>query len=290
MRLPLRLAPLLLSFLLVGASFAGDGLVSEIHPLGVADVAAAHELVLSLLSPDGRAVLDEGHNTIIVLDLPETQEKVRRLLRSMQAPLPNIRVESRIVDRETGRTAELGASGQLIASVPPGAASGSVYFKVRNETSSGSLSAEQFIVVSSGGEAAIGVGKQIPYLGWFAAFGEKEGYFTRDIAWKEVGSRLAVRATAVDGGRSVRLHVVPELEYLVGGTRKRKGTRKEVAFAGAATEIVVESGREVRIGGGEENEEFFSRFLVGYDRQRRVRQVDIFIRPTVLPSEGSAPP
>ena len=116
MRLPLRLAPLLLPFLLVGASFAGDGRVSEIHPLGMADVAAAHELVLSLLWPDGKAVLDEGHNTIIVLDLPETQEKVRRLLRSMQAPLPNIRVESRIVDRETGRTAELGASGQLIAS------------------------------------------------------------------------------------------------------------------------------------------------------------------------------
>jgi len=290
MKLPFRLALLLLPLLLAVPGFSADGRVSEVHTLGVADAVAAHELVLGLLSPGGRAVLDEGHNTIIVLDLPETQERVRRLLRSLQAPLSNIRVESRIADRESGRTVERSASGQLIASVPPGAASGSVYFKVRDESSSRSLSAEQFVVVSSGSEATIAVGRQIPYLGWFAAFGEKEGLVAGDIAWKEVGSRLAVRATAIDGGGKVRLHVVPELDYIVGGSRRKKGKKKEIAFAGAATEIVVESGREVRIGGGEENEEFFSRFLAGYDRQRRVRRVDIFIRPTVLPAEGPAAP
>ena len=289
MKLPFLLALLLPLFLAVPA-FSADGGVSEVHSLGVADVAAAHELVLGLLSPGGRAVLDEGHNTIIVLDLPETQERVRRLLRSLQAPLPNIRVDSRIVDAESGRTAELSASGQLIASVPPGAASGSVHFKVRNESSSSSRSAEQFVVVSSGSEAAIAVGKQIPYLEWLASFGEKEGLVAGDIAWKEVGSRLTVRATVIDGGRKVRLYVVPELDYLVGGSRRKKGKRKEIAFAGAATELVVESGREVRIAGGEENEEFYSRFLAGYDRQRRVRRIDIFIRPTVLPAEGSTPP
>ena len=289
MKLPFRAVLLLLIFIAVPA-FAGEGRVSEVHPLGVADVAAAHELVLGLLSPGGRAVLDEGHNTIIVLDLPETQARVRRLLRSLQKPLSNIRVESRIADRESGRTAELGASGQLIASVPPGAASGSVHFNVRNESSTNSRSAEQFVVVSSGSEATIAIGKQIPYLGWLAAFGEKGGLIAGDIAWKEVGSRLAVRATAIDGGRKVRLYVVPELEYFVGGSRRTKGKRKEVAFAGAATEMVVESGREVRIGGGEEREELFSRFLVGYDRQRRVRRVDIFIRPIVLPDEGLAAP
>ena len=86
----------------------------------------------------------------------------------------------------------------------------------------------------------------------------------------------------------MRLLVVPELDYTVDqGRRRRKGRDRQqrIAFAGASTELVVESGEEVRIGGSEEAGEFYERFLVGYDRQRRVRSVDIFLRATVLGGE-----
>ena len=231
--------------------------------------------------------MDEGRNTIVVLDTPAVQERVRQLLEGLQQPLSNIRVESRIVDRETGREAGVGAAGQLLLDFPEPSAGGNVFFRLESGTSSSSGSATQFVVVSSGGEAAIGVGKAIPYEQWFLAHGRQEGLLARETGWREVGSRLAVQPTAVAGGSKVRLRVVPELEYLPdgGGPRgKRKERIRTVAFAGAATELVIDSGQEVRIGGSEEAAEFYDRFLVGYDRQRRVRTVDIFLRATVLPA------
>jgi hypothetical protein len=104
-----------------------------------------------------------------------------------------------------------------------------------------------------------------------------------EVRWKEVGSSLAVFPTVIDGGRRVRLRVVPEISYRKG----RKG--EEIAFAGAATELTIADGEELRIGGSEENEEFYRRFLVGYDRQRRVRRVDVFVRAKVL-ADGSGGP
>jgi type II secretory pathway component GspD/PulD (secretin) len=260
--------------------------VSEVHPLGIADVRVAHEVVLGLLSAEGRAVLDEGHNTVIVLDSPGRQEAVRDALRGLQLPLPSVRVETRITDRETGGAAELSASGQLVAYLPDGSAEGSVFFTVDDKKTSRSRKAEQLVVVSSGGEASISVGRQIPYPGWFAVYGSRLGLVAADIDWKEVGSRLAVRPTVIDGGKKVRLQVVPELDYLVGGTGRKKGKRREISFVGEATEVVTASGEEMRIGGNEESEEFYSRLLVGYDRQRRVRSVDVFVRATVLDGSG----
>jgi type II secretory pathway component GspD/PulD (secretin) len=220
------------AFLLFSLAVAADTRVTEVHPLGLATADTAYELVQGLVSPAGRAVLDEGHNAIIVLDAPETQQAVRELLQGLQTPLPQIRIESRIVDNESGRPGKVSASGQLVASVPPGEASGSVFFNVGDGSTSSSRAAEQFVVVASGGEAFISVGKEIPYLEWFAAYGEGLGILTPGIEWREVGSRLEVKATAIDGGRKVRLRAVPQLEYLVGGTRKRKGRRQETAFAG----------------------------------------------------------
>jgi len=276
-------ALLLTAAVLSPSSGAGEEVrVSQVHSLGIAGVRVAHEVVLGLLSAEGRAVLDEGHNTIVVLDYPERQEEVRDALRGLQLPLPSVRIETRITDRETGGAAELGASGQLVAALPDGSAAGSVFFTVDDRKTSRSRKAEQFVVVSSGGEAYISVGREVPYSRWFAGYGSELGLVAADIDWKEVGSRLAVRPTVIDGGRRIRLQVVPELDYLVGGTGKKKGKRREISFVGAATEVVAASGEEIRIGGGEEKEEFYSRFLVGYDRQRRVRSVDVFVRATVL--------
>ena len=124
-------SPLVLLSLVVTA-FAADGRVSEVHPLGTATPEVAYGLVQGLVSSGGRAVLDEGHNTLIVLDTPERQEAVRKLLQSLQGTLSHVRIESRIVDRESGSSARTSASGQLVVSAPRGGASGSVYFNVRD--------------------------------------------------------------------------------------------------------------------------------------------------------------
>ncbi len=288
MGIPAAAGLLLLGALCVAAPLpAGAQTTTAVHPLGTADPGTVHEMVQGLLSAEGRAALDEGRNTLVVLDTPEVQGRVRELLARLQQNLSNIRVESRIVDRETGREAEVGATGQLMLTFPETSAGGTVFFNVDSSTSRRSGSAAQFVVVASGSEAAISIGKAIPYERWFLAYAQQQGLVSGETGWREVGSRLAVRPTAIAGGSKVRLEVVPELDYLLDrGGRGRKGgeRRGSIVVAGAATELVVDSGQEVRVGGSEESEEFYERFLVGYDRQRRVRTVDIFIRATVLPA------
>lgn len=274
----LLLASLTASLLLpaVSADGSGSGRVSKVYRLGVADPRVAHELAEGLVSREGRVVLDEGHNTLIVLDFSEGQAAVAEALQGLQAPLANVRVEARIVDHETGEEAWVSASGQLLLTVPELAGRSDIVFEVGGERIGKKRSSSQFVVVASGAEASIAVGREIPYQQWFVLYGKRHGVAAAEVKWKEVGSRLAVFPTVIDGGRKVRLRVMPEISY-------RKGRkREEIVFSGAATELTLADGEEVRIGGSEENEEFYRRFLAGYDRQRRVRRVDIFVRAKVL--------
>jgi hypothetical protein len=273
----LPLVALTAALLLTAVPAAGSGRVSKVYRLGVADPRVARDLVVGLVSREGRVVLDEGHNTLIVLDVPEIQAAVAEALRGLQTPLLAVRVESRIVDRETGEEAVVSASGQLLLTVPELAGRSDIVFEVDGERIGKSRSSSQFVVVASGGEASIAVGREIPYQQWFVLYGKRHGVVASEVRWKEVGSSLAVFPTVIDGGRRVRLRVVPEISYRKG----RKG--EEIAFAGAATELTIADGEELRIGGSEENEEFYRRFLV------RVRRVDVFVRAKVL-ADGSGGP
>jgi type II secretory pathway component GspD/PulD (secretin) len=271
---------------LPGASTGGaadDGRVSVVHELGFADPAGAYELVQGVLSPEGRAVVDEGHNSLVVLDRPDRQEAVRQVLSTLQRPVPNLRIETRIVDRETGEEVLVDASGQLIIRSPRRRSGASVYFEAHQKKSEKNRTSRQFIVVASGGEASISLGKEIPYQDWLFTYGRRHGIIAGETVWRQVGSRLSVRPRAIDEGRAVRLNVVPEFEYTLGGggNKKKNPRMKTILFTAAATELVVPMGEEVLIGGSEEQNDFYSRLLVGYDRQRRVRRVDIYLRATI---------
>jgi type II secretory pathway component GspD/PulD (secretin) len=266
----------------VGAA-AADRRVSVVHELGFADPAGAYELVQGVLSPEGRAVIDEGRNSLVVLDRPDRQEAVKQVLSTLQRPVPNLRIETRIVDRETGEEVHVDVSGQLIIPSPRRRSGASVYFEADGKESEKSRTSRQFIVVASGGEASISLGKEIPYQKWLFTYGRRHGIIAGETVWRQVGSRLSVRPRAIDEGRAVRLNVVPEFEYTLGGGGKKKKNpgMKTTLFTAAATELVVPMGEEVLIGGSEEQNDFYSRLLVGYDRQRRVRRVDIYLRATI---------
>jgi type II secretory pathway component GspD/PulD (secretin) len=269
----------------VGAATA-DSRVSVVHQLGFADPQGAYELVQGVLSPDGRAVLDERHNSLVVLDLPDRQEAVGKILATLQRPIQNLRVETRIVDRETGEDVQVDVSGQLIIRSPRQRSGASVYFEADSKDSERTSTSRQFVVVASGGEASISLGKEIPYQKWLFTYGRRHGIIASETVWQQVGSRLSVRPTVIDGGRAIRLRIVPEFDYTLGGggKKKKKPGKKTVLFAAAATELVVPVGEEVLIGGSEEQNDFYSRLLVGYDRQRRVRRVDIYLRATIMES------
>jgi hypothetical protein len=150
--------------------------VSRVHPLGMAARQATYDLVRGLLTPKGRAVLDEGHNSIIVLDVAEVQERVAALLAKRQGPLPSVRIETRIVDAETGDEASVSTTGQLLLPVPGASSGGTVYFEAAGGGPGPSRSASQETLVVSGGSATVSVGREIPYQDWFYSYGRRHGF------------------------------------------------------------------------------------------------------------------
>jgi hypothetical protein len=186
-----------------------------------------------------------------------------------------VRVEVRFVDRETGREAEVGVTGQLLLTASAGTGVSSALLNLKGRKVSKTRLSAQSVVVASGRGAKIEVGREIPYQSWLLAYGQNRAYLKADVEWKEVRSRLAVRPTVI-GGDYIRVRLTPEFAYQLGKKRR------SVVFSDLHTEVTIPNGGETRLGSIDEHEDFYSRFLVGYDSLRRVRRVDVMLQASVL--------
>jgi type II secretory pathway component GspD/PulD (secretin) len=85
-----------------------------------------------------------------------------------------------------------------------------------------------------------------------------------------VGTVLAVRPTILPNKR-IRLTVTPQISY-----RSDQGDGT-VELVEASTEVVVQSGQPVIIGGSEQSAEVTRQFLIGYERANRTGQVTLVL-------------
>ena len=77
-------------------------------------------------------------------------------------------------------------------------------------------------------------------------------------------------------GNNIRIKLTPELSRLV------DAETVSVAMEKLSTEVIVGNGQEISLGGlPAEVQEFYSKFLVGYDESRRTRSLNIYLTPTI---------
>ena len=87
-----------------------------------------------------------------------------------------------------------------------------------------------------------------------------------------------MRPVVLAGTGRIQVAATPEFSYLESKGKKRKS----IVLTALSTEVMLEDGVEAVLGGGETEEESFRRFFAGYDRQRRVREVEVRIRARVV--------
>ncbi|MBI4425870.1 MAG: hypothetical protein HY554_19225, partial [Elusimicrobia bacterium] len=73
-------------------------------PTGIAIV----NVINSLLSKTGRVALDPRTNTVIVTDIPETFPQVEQIIAELDKKVPQVMIESQIVEINSSRSQELG--------------------------------------------------------------------------------------------------------------------------------------------------------------------------------------
>lgn len=231
----------------------------------------------SIAGKEGRVVYDKDNSRLIVIALPDQHAQIGELVKKLSVPQKNIQIAVRITD--AGTTVERGASANVRGTVvAPHTERSSVSGTIRvlDQTTNALRDSTQFLTVMNGGRASIAVGEEVPFADWFLDYGVRYGYLQQTVQWRQVGSRLTVEPRVLGDGKFIQVKLVPELSYIV------DGKSLVTAFVNAATEVTVANGQELRIGGNTGNQEFMSKFLIGFDSARNRRAVDIILKPTIL--------
>ena len=74
----------------------------------------------------------------------------------------------------------------------------------------------------------------------------------------------------------IHVRLTPEI------SARQNGNLHRIQYASAATEVTVQNGQTVNIGGLKKDEDFYSRFLLGFLKGRESRNLDIFLTPEIL--------
>jgi type II secretory pathway component GspD/PulD (secretin) len=249
----------------------------QVHPLLFADGTLAAEQAKAIVGTDGRVTLDVPNNRLVVIATVKEHAQIAGLIKELSVPPRNIKIEVRIT--EAGQSSERGLGGTVDgAAILPG---GPVHIGgriiVQDQTLDEMRNTAQFITVTTGKRGAISVGEEVPFLDWFFDYGVRGGYLQPAFRWERVGSRLLVEPRVVGNDEWIQVKLIPEFSYFADG---KPGT---IAFINAATEVTVANGQKFHVGGAAKDQEFYRRFLVGGSRASQVRNVDIVLKPTILP-------
>lgn len=263
-----------------------EKMIVEVYPLGLLDFETAEILAKGLMSSEAKLVSDKANNRLILFDYPEKQQALGVALTKVQVPNQNVRIQVSFKDHTSSDAESLNGRFRIggVTVIPPEHSEG----RFRSENSSLSSLVQQELLIISGGRGSLLVATEVPYEEWLWSYGLQQGFWiTSSIRWKDVGAKLIVEPYVM--GNKVRVRLIPEFSYLI--DNRRLSTIVEQL----TTEVIVESGQEIDLGGiPAQDHEFYSRFLVGYDIRHERRSLHITLKPTIesiqntFPSENPA--
>jgi type II secretory pathway component GspD/PulD (secretin) len=248
-----------------------------------AEATTTIEMIRELIRKDLKIFHIKRTNELIISATEQEHEQIAGLLKKVNVPAPNIRLD--VIFRVQGEETEggLGVRGGGRVMITPDSTRSKVKFKghVKNRTATMSSTTQQTLVTQSGVEASLTISEQVPFYEWLFAFGLQWGLIKRDMVMKEVGAFLVARPEVVGKGPMISVTLVPELRGLVGERRHR------IQFTRVSTTVVVQDGKTIAIGGYGNSKEFYEKFLVGVDAGGKSRKLTITLTPRMLNPDGT---
>ena len=269
----------LCSLLLLAAGRAAAENTVEVYPLGFSDPSVVEQALNALAGPGGRVILDRANNRVVFMAPAEQQKQAADLMKRMSVPPRNVRINVQFLGAGSGREAGASLGGGVIVHDGAGGTRTDVRLEpeAHRRTTNTTDNTIQTLLVASGRSANLRVGHSVPFIAWFRQYGVRSGYWQSEsqVQWQEVGSFLAVEPTIIGDGPSVRIRLTPTLSGQV------DGKPYEVRFTQVASEVTVDSGQTVRLGGLVQNHEFYSKFLIGLDSRGTQGRIDILRTPEI---------
>lgn len=250
--LPKKKAPCLLFFilfcsLLVHAEISfGEVAIIKIRFRQASDMLP---LVKALLSPEGRATVDGGTNSIVLSDDGPSLQRIRQLLGEMDRPVPQVKIRFKFQEEGNKREQGVSVSGKVSGegwSVSAGRKrKDGVSVSVRNRKVLTGRESESFVTVLSGSVAYIRVGKEVPYRSRWVHLSRRYAHFVETVSFKRIETGMEVRP--VIAGDYAHVEITPRVSY------GEAGARGVIRFTEASTKLALPRGQWVTLGGSSKN-------------------------------------
>jgi len=188
-------------------------------------------------------------------------------------PLGSKQVRVSIEFRDAGvqETDALQGSGRIVITErgPQGSRAG---LGAGSRTTRTTRSSGIFTIVQDGGDSALRIASRVPYedVRFYRDYVTGAGYVSREVFFESAGTSLKVHADVL-GERRIRLRLVPTVSYF---SADGSGA---IDLTDAATELEVESGKPVLIGGGTTDTNEITRRILGYRSTTAQRESSILL-------------
>jgi len=204
--------------------------------------------------------------------------QVKDVLDALNTPALNVRLEVVINDVEKEGGSGLGVRGSGGVEVSGSGVRGRGRFKpfAKRRSAKRRSATREILLVRSGGEGTISVGREVPYRETILEYGRRWGYIRESTVIQRVGASLRVRPMVIGKGPLISIRVIPEVSVITD-----EGSRT-IRYTQAATELTARDGQVFTLGEFGENSEFYRSFLVGVDSSGKERSLRISARPTIL--------
>lgn len=254
-----------------------EGRFFRVHSLGFVEVETAEAAAKAIVGPGGSVIPDRRNQRLLVRATEQEHQRLAEALGAINRPPVNIRIDVDFDEAGDSRQRGVGVATEGVYRSGQGGRVAIGVDLTHRSTQFGGR-ARQTLVVASGREATLRVGERVPWLEWIETWGRNAGVFESRVRWQDVGASLVVQPTVIGNGPDIRIRLIPELSGRVEGQPHR------IRFAAAATEVIARAGETVSLAGLAQSNEFYSRFLVGFDSAGGRRSLNIALTPSLLPA------
>lgn len=271
------LGSLLVAFLLLPA-YADQRKVAIIH-IDHRLATEAVPVVQGLLSPEGTATADTRTNSLVIVDTPQSIQRIRDFLQGFDYPVEQVRVRVRFNDNRSRDHRSVTAEGKISGNDwgvgtgdredegTPSSGDGleigigdnddGVTVRLEGARKEKRGVSDYFINVSSGSTAYIVAGTSIPYEQAWINLCRKHGHVIETVEFRDVETGFDVSPVIV--GDQAHIEITPRLSY-----QSPEDGDGVIRFTEASTFVTVLLNQWVSIGGAIDDDNEVAREILGY--------------------------
>lgn len=254
--------------------------ITRSYSVAAEEIQSVKTALEGVISSQGKIIVVEKNAQIIVQDLPTQFGMIDEVVQAFNTPKPNVRIEiiSTSFGKQSRQTLDVQGRTRIGGVTIGNREQNGINVDFGNNSGTNDSLNSQFLVVRSGGSAAIDVGKDIPFVDYFWSYAQGLGLLSNiQVRWDKIGSQLAIRPKVF--GNQIQVEVIPQIRKLSSDFFEPEGV---ISFQTLQTTVTIADGGSIDIGGIAQADSEFQKRFFGFDRNQSAENTKITLKGSIL--------